>query len=327
MKRLLLLLTLLLTLAPSALAWNESPELAAFASTHCPDHILLDGQLYPETALLLLETPAGETVLAGCSLTPSGWRISLSTPLPEGMSLRINSPDSVALYWESPVHGDLDFLVRLQPDGSWLIEEVDSYGHLLTYTPDGVFDEFASCCWGELLISRDITQVDWLTFPATVEDAAEHMDTSDRAIVAAETLLYDAPGGEAVARYYPGTPLLILSTQEDWLCVSPNGSPVSGWVQADALVLGDAQATAKYLTPDDLPLRWFDRAGVDAFVTPDGPLLARLTFDGYSSTVYAMGEWFDGWVHVFDRALPGQSGFIPSDKLRLTEYAENEPRG
>lgn len=327
MKRFVLLLTLLLTLAPSALAWNESPEPAAFASIHCPDHILLDGQLYPETALLLLESPSGETVFAGCSLTPSGWRVDLSTPLPEGMSLRIISSGSAVLYWESPVHGDLDFLVRLQPDGSWLIEEVDSYWHILTYAPSGVFDEFGPCCWGELLISRDVTQVDWLTFPVTVEDAAAHMDTSDRAIVAAETLLYDAPDGEAVARYYPGTPLLILSIQEDWLCVSPNGGPVSGWVQADALVLGNAQVTMKYLTPDDLPLRWFDRAGVDAFVTPDGPLLARLTFDGYSSTVYAMGEWFTGWAHVYDAALPGYSGFIPTENLRLTEYAENEPRG
>lgn len=327
MKRFVLLLALLLCLASSALAWNDSPELAVFASSHCPDHILLDGQLGPDAALLHLETPSGESILAGCSRTPSGWRIDLSTPLPEGMGLRIFSPNGAALSWESPSHGDLIFRICLQPDCSWLIEEVDSHWHILTYTPSGVFDEFGPCCWGELLISRDVTQVDWLTFPVTMEEAAAQMDTSDRAILREEATLHVSPGGEAVARYFPGTPLLILDTQEGWLHVSPMGGPVSGWVQADALLIGDAQITAENLSPDDLPLRWFDRSGVDVCVTPDGPLLAHLTFDGYSSTVYAMGEWFTGWVHVYDAALPGTSGFTPTENLRLTEYAENEPRG
>lgn len=327
MKRLLAFLFLLVCLVPAALAAEDEAAVAAFAAAHAPGYFALDGLLSEETAILLLETEDGETVFAGCSRTPQGWDVAVSAPLPEGMgNWRILTPDSIMLYWDSPFSGELRFVVSRQADGVWLVDGLRSDQADLAFSSQRVCDEFSvSCCWGDSRSFRDVTQLDWQTFPTTLKAAAAQMDASDWALVCEETTLCDAPDGQAVARYYPGAPLLILERREDWLCVAPAGGPVSGWCRLDTLITGAAQADAKYLTPDDLPLRWYDRSGADVFVSPGGPVLARL--EELHPCLYLLGEWHDGWAQVFDYWLPGESGFIPCDLLRPDEYAQGEPRG
>lgn len=285
---------------------------------------IADAYLYDDTALLLMEDYEGTAYFVGCVRKDAVWKITVSTALPSGAALR-----SAALYWERPgaFGGErigYSFGVELQEDGRWLIMATDldsaksTIESYISYRRPFVCTEY-HCLHGELLFSRDVTQVQWHSFPMTLEDVAAQMDLSDWATLGEEAALLDAPGGAPLARFNPGAHLLILGYEGNWVHVAPGGSAVSGWMAADALYIGSRQLEAKYLFPDTCPSinPWGN--ALEVYLLPsdatDNPLLICLEgMDAYP--VYAMALWGDGtWTMLYAPAIPGGVGFVRAEQL------------
>lgn len=349
MKRLLLLLALLMLLCTAALADIpvytpplpehhdiSSPALHAFAAEHLPEYTLLDGRLFPDTAMLLVQDGEGLPRFVGGLRTDDGWQLAVSTALPEGTELIISHyepEDHVRLGWTRTVPGigapqklGCTATVTLQADGRWLVTMVQGQNHddYVVFRDGFVYDD-VRCAHGELLFSTDVTQVQWLTLPTTAEEAAALMDPTNRAILAEPAALLDTPGGEALAQYNPGAFMLILGIEDGWVQVSPGGGAVSGWMPGTALLIGSRQIEGRYLTPDSCPVR--NRYGnpLDVYLLPSddasNPLLIHLnTQEAYP--VYEMGVWSDGgsptgstWTQIYDPAIPGGTGFVRTEQL------------
>ncbi len=282
-----------------------------------PIYTVLDGCIFEQTAMLLLEDAEGQAYFAGCARTEAGWEVTLSTALPDESICRFYE-GGASLYFDHPVlmaktpdDPDCCFRIRLQENGSWSIREAEN----LIFEEGYVWTEQGQCCYGTRCFSLDMAEADWLNFPLTWEEVINRMDTADRAILASEASLYDARGGQPLARYNPGTPLLILQRRDGWYEVAILGGGVSGWIEAEHLIVGHAQKDAVYLTLEDLPMLCLGRhqAEIPVLLLPDGPTLVSLD-GGQDQILYIMGAW-EGWVHVYDRDLPGMEGFIREEDL------------
>ncbi|MBQ2954602.1 MAG: hypothetical protein IJE07_13805 [Clostridia bacterium] len=375
MKRIasfLILSALLCSLLCPAMAWEVSPEHEALAAQHLPGYQLLSASSYSDDAVLLVESPAGETQLAfctenvvsltpplpqnlfwitdarispdsamllvedyegaiyflGCVCTAEGWQVTVSTVLPSGATM-LADPEGAILYWERPAglgssRIGYEFFVELQEDGRWLVMGTDFHHasatieSYISYHWPFVCTEYHSL-HGEQLFSRDVTEVDWLTFPMTLEDVAAQMDLSAWATLGEEAPLLDAPGGVVQARFNPGTHLFILGYEDGWVHVAPGGSAVSGWMAADALFIGSRQLEAKYLSPDICPAVNPYGNDLDVYLLPsqtaDSPLLIRLE-GTKAQMVDELGVWGDGtWTMIYSNDIPGEVGFVRTEQL------------
>lgn len=349
MKRLLLLLAMMMLACSAALAdipvytppapeYHDisSPALHAFAAEHLPEYALLDGRLFPDTAMLLVRDDEGLTRFVGGLRTDEGWQLAISTALPEGTTLLADTYDPEAdasLGWTRTIHGlgapqELHYYVNITPqsDGRWLVTFMQGWGfggHVVF--GDGFVHDDVRYVHGELLISTDITQVQWLALPTLVEDAVTVMDTSNRAVLAKPATLLDAPNGTPLAQYNPGAHMLILAYEDGWVQVAPGGSAVSGWMATDGLLIGSRQIEGEYLAPYDCPVRNRYGSPLDVYLLPSGdasnPLLIQLnTLE--AQPVYEMGMWYDDetpadstWTQIYDSAIPGGTGFVRTEQL------------
>ena len=349
MKRLLLLLALLMLPCSASLAdvpvymppapeYHDisSPALYAFAADHLPEYTLLDGRLFPDTAMLLVQDGEGLTRFVGGLRTDEGWQLAISTALPEGTKLSADTyePEADAsLGWTRTIHGlgapqKLSYTVIITPqaDGRWLVTFIQGWGfggHVVF--GDGFVHDDVRYVHGELLISTDITQVQWLALPTLMEDAVTVMDTSNRAILAEPAALLDAPGGTVLAQYNPGTFMLILAYEDGWVQVAPGGGAVNGWMTTDGLLIGSQQIEGKYLAPYDCPVRNRYGSPLDVYLLPSddetNPLLIHLN-TREAQPVYEMGVWGDienpagsTWTQIYDPAIPGGTGFVRTEQL------------
>lgn len=303
---------------------------AAFAAEHLPGYALVDGRLFPDTAMLLVQDAEGLTFFVGGLRRDGAWQLTISTALPAGSEILFSTwepESSVSLRWTHTIHGlgasqqaAVTATVTPRPDGRWLVTMVQgwNYGGHVVFR-DGFVRDDVRCVHGELLISTDIAQVQWLALPTLVEDAADMMDTANRAILAEPADLLDAPGGAVLAQYNPGSFMLILGHENGWVQVAPGGSAISGWMPGAALLIGSRQIEAERLAPDDCPI--INRYGnaLDVYLLPsdaaDNPLLVRLTGrDAYP--VYAMALWGDGaWTQIYSQGIPGGVGFVRTEQL------------
>lgn len=305
MKRILILLLALLLTAP-ALAWEVSDEMNDFAAQVAPGHVLLDGACYGNTAMLILEDEEGVLYFAGCVKNGDGWTVTLSAPLPDVWpALGYTAPGYAVLNLYSEeifpprsALGDMDcnYAIRLQEDGRWLIEEVRT-GDCMLYFSEGCVESegrTGGMLYGEMLFSRDIAGVDWLTFPLTLAEAADRMALEEWAVTRQAARLYDAPQGEALAVYHAGVPLRILAQEGDFVRVAILGGGTEGWFRMEELLIGRDQLDAPLTV-----LPW-----------------KTLTTGG---DVRELGLWMDGRIHVESDRFPGGDGymqisdFIPDD--------------
>ena len=296
-----------------------------------PDHLFLiaDAHVFADTAMLLMEDYEGTAYFVGCIRKDTAWTITVSTALPSGAALQHPSPGNATLYWERPgaFGGErigYKFKLGLLEDGRWLvmgtsfIHTASTRESRISYSRPFVCTEWR-CLHGELLYSRDVTQVQWHSFPMTLEDAAAQMDLSGWATLGEEAALLDAPGGVPLARFNPGAHLLILGYKDSWVHVAPGGGVVSGWMAAEALFIGSRQLEAKYLAPYTCPV--VNRYGnaLEVYLLPsdatDNPLLICLEgMDAYP--VCAMALWGDGtWTMLYAPAIPGGVGFVRTEQL------------
>ena len=290
---------------------------------------ITDAKLIPDSAMLILEDYGGTAYFVGCLPEEDGWTASVSTALPEGTELWHTGTSTALCYleWETTVYVDgkhqHTFSATIRPkNDTWQITTTSQDDTLYLFFADGFVRSLGSmekCIHGELLFSLDVTEVNWTLLPTTVEAAADHMNLSDWAILTEETDLCDAPGGTHLAHMNPGAHLLILAVDGDWVQVAPGGSAVSGWLAADALLIGSRQLEAEYLAPDNCPVvnRYANELDVYLYPSedPTNPLLIHLN-QTEAYPVYAMGVWSDGsWTMIYDPAIPGGVGFVHTEQI------------
>ena len=296
---------------------------------------IADAQLYADTAMLLVEDYEGTAYFVGCVRAEEGWVATISTTLPAETEILTASSGRVRLYWTRPAglgggRIGYEFMICLQEDGRWLVMETDldsaksTMESRVSYYWPFVCTEWR-CLHGELLFSRDVAEVLWLSFPMTLENVAAQMDLSGWATLGEKAPLLDAPGGSSLAQFNPGAHLLILGYEDGWVNVAPGGGVVSGWMTAEALFIGSRQLEARGLSPDFCPAVNPYGNALDVYLLPsdaaDNTLLIRL--EGTEAQyVDELAVWGDGtWTMIHDFAIPGGVGYVHTEQLHA------EPEG
>ena len=303
MKRILALLLALLLTVP-ALAWEVSDEMIDFAAQVAPGYFLLNGAHHGNTAMLILEDEDSQLYFAGCVKNGDDWTVTLSAPLPDVWLEFTHTSSNFAvlnLYSSTRLPGrnslgdtDRNFTIRLQEDGRWLIEEVRVDDGFLYFSEGRVESEghTGGTLYGETLFSRDITGVDWLTFPLTLAEAADQMALEDWAVTAQVAQLFAGPRGAPLALYQPGVPLRLLEERGGYYRAAILGGETEGWFRMDELLIGRDQLDAPLTV-----LPW-----------------KTLTTGG---DVQLLGVWLDDRVHVLSDQFPTGEGFVPEEIVPL----------
>lgn len=95
--------------------------------------------------------------------------------------------------------------------------------------------------YGRFTLPHSLTEVDFATFPQTLDEVLAYMDYTDVACTAHDdTPLYAAPDGDVLAYCYTRVPMVVISESGDWREVQL-GSDVDGlrcWVRAADLAFG-----------------------------------------------------------------------------------------
>lgn len=95
--------------------------------------------------------------------------------------------------------------------------------------------------YGRFILPHSLTEVDFATFPQTLDEILSYMDYAGVACTAHDdTPLYAAPDGEVLAYCYTRVPMVVISESGDWREVQL-GSDVDGlrcWVHAADLAFG-----------------------------------------------------------------------------------------
>lgn len=95
--------------------------------------------------------------------------------------------------------------------------------------------------YGRFTLPHSLTEVDFATFPQTLDEILSHMDYTGVACTAHDgTPLYATPDGDVLAYCYTRVPMVVISESGDW-CEVQLGSDVDGlrcWVRAADLAFG-----------------------------------------------------------------------------------------
>ncbi len=281
----------------------------------------LDYWLGQDTAMFLLQRPDGTIVLACTQRTEGIWRVTYSSPLPEG-TYRLDtyhaSEGSIAIFLPE---GDAN--VALQPDGRWLL----TWARDVSIGENGLWFGAGGPYYCDVPMERDMTRIDWASLPVAYEDWLPLVDASAWAVVTGAPAPLRGEDGSVIAEYLPATPVRLLETRGDEVRVAIAGSDVTGWMDASALLIGEDQ---------------LDLNGEEGFtVVEDGFVW------GVNSVVAAEGAWlFDApggeplreadfrmdvlavygdWLHVLDSA--GTASFVRAEDCTdfqqwLTELKE-----
>ena len=272
----------------------ERPELSFYA--------VLDGWTGQRTAMYLAQKE-GATIFLGCVKTANGWQITESTPLPAGAGL--NTHHAGEGYMELYTAAG-DYAVSLKDD-HWLLTWANDVSIGESSLWFGVLGPY----YGEVLLERDITKVNWAALPVDYEDWLPLVDASRWAVVTGESAALLSQDGNVIGHYRQATPVCLLDAAEGQYRVAINGGSVSGWMDASALLVGEDQLTteAGYLTVAEDGRVW----GANALVAPSSvPLLdapeGSPVLEGVESLVL-LGQWPEGWLHVLDE-FTGLDGFV-----------------
>ena len=172
-----------------------------------------------------------------------------------------------------------------------------------------------------------MTRIDWASLPVDYEDWLPLVDASRWAVVTGAPAPLRGEDGSVIALYNPGTPLRLLEERIGEYRVSIAGGSITGWMDASALLVGEAQ-----IVPD----------GEEGFtVIEDGFVWGR------NCVTAAEGAWLHSapggeplreadfrlnvlavhgdWLHVLDSA--GTAGFVRAEDCTdfqqwLTELKE-----
>ncbi len=315
MKKFLILMFVLL-LPLNALAADLPPKAdPTLVSVLMPGYQLVRGITNTEgnELRLLMRRPDGQLVfVGGVHDAQDGWKMTVSSPLPEGSFLGVdNFVDSLGIggtnvYAVTPCP---------YPDGSWGVKILypDDEG-LFRVGPNWIFEESgAPTLVGDHPWS-DITAMDWSSLPASYEDALLQVDHSGWALVnnpdpQDRLNLRVQPDKKATSlgKYYNGAPVRILENKGEWARVEILG--VEGWMMTEFLAIGDAM---KNVTPAHPQLETLE-GGSMLHAEPNEDAAVGMASGNFAS-MKIIGIVDEQWYHVWFYN-EGTGGYFRADDL------------
>lgn len=267
----------------------------------------LDYWLGQDTAMFLLQRPDGTIVLACTQRTEGIWRVTYSSPLPEG-TYRLDtyhaSEGSIAIFLPE---GDAN--VALQPDGRWLL----TWARDVSIGENGLWFGAGGPYYCDVPMERDMTRIDWASLPVAYEDWLPLVDASAWAVVTGAPAPLRGEDGSVIAEYLPATPVRLLEARGDEVRVAIAGSDVTGWMEVCTLLIGEDQLDlngGEGFTVVEDGFVWGVNSVVAAedawlFDAPGGEPLREADFRMDVLAVYG------DWLHVLDSA--GTAGFVRAE--------------
>lgn len=311
MKRLIALIAVLLMIFSAPALADPKADAADFAARMLPEYAFVNGVQFEETAMLLVQDAEGVLYFAGCAKADADWAISLSTPLPEGTWA--NTYHSYEGVLEIGLPDDSSCTIALESDGRWLLcHTADT-----SISDDMLWFGMSGPYYGDVLMERDVTRLDWTSLPICYEDFLPLVDSSRWAVVTGNGAPLLAEDGSILATYLPATPVLLLEAADGQHRVAINGGSVTGWMDDDSLLIGENQLTVDeedYLTVVEDGFMWGATSFTsdDALPLLDAPEVAVIGETGFR--VDLLARWPGGWLHVYDEEL-GIDGFIREDSV------------
>ena len=293
-------------------SWLPKAATVLAAEELFPGDTFLGGCAKQTHLEFFLQRPDGERIMAICRFSEEkGWRITLSTPLPEGTFYGWENFSSSLVIGNllvdiGPVDEDVCGVTFICNTTTGLSEEtIFSLGRnwIASQAPNGFDHCFGNHPWG------DIAVIDWSSLPHSFEEALALLDTSDWAVVNNPNpadRLHLRTGPERAARslgkYYNGTPVRILETRGSWAHVDVFG--VTGWMMKEDLAFGSAAHAVEAAFPARMPVE----SKTDHFVyaSPEArrPLVNQQQLHRGLLVLAVVG---DDWYHVWfpDENLTG----------------------
>ena len=313
---------------PMDLGGMLDADLTRVAAELLPEYTYVDGKFSTYAATFLMDNAAGERIFLGGVYEDGAWVWTKSTPLPADtfcdsyhggagtLVIGFAIPGSGLDAWGYPYYAEYE--ICLQEDGRWLVEtmfnEIDE--DYLHFEADGVSLNMTGLVYGECLLERDITKIDWAEYPISHHDVLDLM-SHDWGVISDPFLpLYaDAEGTMLLADYLCATPVKVLGDVDDqdtknWehhlVQVQIADSDVIGYLQGYAVLTGAYQVGLSY---DDEDEEWFYyttaeeteatwvivQPGADLYSAPEGESIGSVQNDTW---MMLMAEWPGGWAHV-----------------------------
>lgn len=311
MKRLIALIAALLMLLSAPVLADSKADAADFAARMLPEFAFVNGVQFEKTAMLLVQDAEGALYFAGCVKDGTDWVITLSTPLPEGTWA--NTYHSYEGVLEIGLPDDNSCTIALESDGRWLLchtADTSISEDLLWFGMIGPY-------YGDVLMERDVTRLNWTNLPASYEDFLPLVDASRRAVVTGNGAPLSAKDGSILAAYLPATPVLLLEAANGQHRVAINGGSSTGWMDDEALLIGENQLTVDeegYLAVVEDGFVWGSASFISdepipLYDAPEGAVIGDAGF-----RIDLLARYPDGWLHVLD-AGTGLDGFIREDSV------------
>lgn len=299
-------------------------ELSRVAAQLLPEYTYEIGKFGSDAASFLMTRPDGALVFLGGVYEDGAWTWTESNPLPEdtwcddyhsgGSSFIIgfDHPDGLITEWDEPVY--IEYVIYLQEDGSWKVETIINISDdAFHFEPDGLYINHTGLVYGESSLERDVTKIDWATYPLCLADVLPTM-SHEWGMISEPSLPLYADTDEAVllAEYHCATPVHILEEADDlaekgWeghlVKVQIADSDVVGWMQGYGILTGKYQVYAQYeedrwhylTTAEEEAWHVKLDAGANLYAAPEGEVI--WTADESLWLVF-MADYGNGWVHV-----------------------------
>lgn len=311
MKRLLALIAALLMLLSAPVLADPKADAADFAARMLPEFAFVNGVQFEKTAMLLVQDAEGTLYFAGCAKDGTDWVITLSTPLPEGT--RVNTYHSYEGVLEIGLPDDNACTIALESDGRWLLcHTADT-----SISEDMLWFGMIGPYYGDVLMERDVTRLDWTSLPASYEDFLPLVDASRWAVVTGDGAPLYAGDGSILAAYLPATPVLLLEAANGQHRVAINGGSITGWMDDEALLISENQLTVDeegYLAVVEDGFVWGSASficdePIPLYDAPEGAVIGETGF-----RIDLLARYPDGWLHVLD-VETRLDGFIREDSV------------
>ena len=309
---------------------DGTEHLARVAELLLPDYEYVGGKFWVNAASFLMYNADGELVFLGGTYADGAWAWAESNPLPAdtGYDDYHSSGDSFSIGFDHPADevdewGDdiyIKCIISLCGDGSWRVTNLFNSGYEWMdfgsgtsgddVTP-GLYISLTGLIYGECTLERDITKVDWSTFPLSVEEVMSYM-SRDWGVVGNAfgddllPLYADAAQTTLLAEYTLGTPVHIFEREGNMALVQIADSDVTGWLDESGLLLGGDQLLPESLWDDEamdgywITADWLCQQvevekGTVFYAAPEGDVLHTV---GYGAWLHVMSYCDNGWYHV-----------------------------
>ena len=318
--------------------------LAAFIGLHAPEYIpgeMISTAYLGESTIMALVCQPGQHPWQGGSMRFLGaekaegaWRVTLSAPFPAGVTPYLDNyhagEGGIVVYFqhpdlpedpEEPWLTEAGFALSLR-ESRWLVDTVrqGEMSDAVFMEDNALYGSSGERFFGDFAFSRDVTWIDWRTFPLTMEAALSQTDMSQWAILHCDAMLMDIPVvGVSLGRcYYEGVWVRLVECSGDWWRVELPGG-VTGYVPDDTLAVPDSYIHISQ--PPQVALRRGEPA-IRLLDAPDGNLVRELDTRRYT-VVRVLGESPDGrYLHILDEVKGYGAGYVLTEEC--TPYPSTE---